>query len=308
MRLFHTAAAICLALTVLFSGFNAAYCATSKNSKTAKTNKEKDNPKADKPKKEKEEPIKKSDTSEEVKKEEPIDEDKYFRQAFTADQLPPIKMIFVEGGCFEMGDFSGEGYEDETPVHRVCLSSYYLSETEVTQELYAKVVGEDPAVVTGRYLPVNNFTWSMLDVFFFKLNKLTKKKYRLPTEAEWEYAARERGKKIRWSGTDDEDKIGDYAWFVNNSENTIHPVKTKKPNALGLYDMTGNVYEVTQDLLDLDYYKRSPRIDPLQIRNSIYRVARGGAYTGPSVNNRTTFRYYFEMDLLSSAVGIRLAL
>lgn len=246
--------------------------------------------------------------NEETKVLSQAEEEEAVRRKLADPKSPLLKMILIEGGCFEMGDFTGEGQEDERPVHKVCLSSYYLGEAEVTQELFTMIVGSNPSVIADMKSPVTDFTYTMLDVFLFRLNKLTKKKYRLPTEAEWEFAARERGKNIRWSGTNDEEKIGDYAWFSENSGGAVHNVRKKKPNALGFYDMTGNVYEIVQDNLDLDYYKRSPKIDPLQTRSSIYKVARGGAFTGSSENNRSTFRYYFEMDLKFGSIGFRLAL
>ena len=138
--------------------------------------------------------------------------------------------------------------------------------------------------------PVTDFNQKIIAAFFKNLNQLTKGRYRLPSEAEWEYAARDGGKKMRWAGTDDEDALGDYAWHDFNSEGLYRPVKQKKPNALGLYDMSGNVAELCDDYFDFEYYKRSPRRDPLNERRAAWRVVRGGSINYDANRVRTTFR------------------
>lgn len=221
--------------------------------------------------------------------------------------MAQIKMIYIKGGCFTMGDFTGEGDDDERPAHEVCVSPYYLAESVVTEKLWSAVMGAPPKDKYEPDKPVVSISFHWTMAFLEKLNKATKKHYRLPTEAEWEFAAREGGKKIRWSGTDDDSAIGDYAWFAENSNNEVQPVKTRKPNALGLYDMTGNVYQWTNDKFDFDYYQVSPRRDPRGADASLWRTIRGGSVYETSRKSRTTYRYGMEPPMFRPDIGIRLA-
>lgn len=229
------------------------------------------------------------------------------------EDLPPIDMVYVKGGCFMMGDKTGEGDEDERPEHEVCLGDYYIQTTEVTQELFEKVMGYIPA---WRYnpkmprdpkSPVNYVGWSVVQEFIGKLNEITNGYYRLPTEAEWEYAARGAGKDFMWAGTNNEAEVGDYAWYEDNTEGMIVPVKGKKPNAIGLYDMSGNVWEWVEDYFDFDYYQKSPRRDPLGGDYSLFRVVRGGSIFDAPHKLRTTYRYGLEQNRRTLNVGFRLA-
>ncbi|TAN63830.1 hypothetical protein EPN18_01300 [bacterium] len=221
--------------------------------------------------------------------------------------ISQIKMIYIKGGCFKMGDFTGAGDDDERPAHDVCVSPYYMAESVVTEKLWLAIMGTPSKEKYEPDKPVVAISWQWTKLFLEKLNKASKKRYRLPTEAEWEYVAREGGKNIRWSGTDDDSSIGDYAWFSDNSNSEIHPVKQKKPNTLGFYDMTGNVWQWTEDKFDLDYYQTSPKKDPIGPDVSIWRTIRGGsAYEG--VNKiRTTYRHGLEPAMFRPDLGIRLA-
>lgn len=219
--------------------------------------------------------------------------------------LPPINMILIKGGCFEMGDFTGNGDEDERPAHEVCVADFTISETEVTYELFEAVTGIDTK--KDPKLPVTRINWYEINEFLKKLNKLTKGFYRIPTEAEWEYAAREGGKKIRWPGIDNEAELGNYAWFSDNSDETLKQVKLKKPNALGLYDMGGNVWEWVEDNFDFDYYQTSPKKDPYGPDFSYFRSIRGGSFVEEPGKLRTTYRYGLEPAKRLGNVGFRLA-
>src|SRR3990172_328474 len=126
-------------------------------------------------------------------------------------------MVFVKGGCFQMGDVFGDGYPGERPAHEVCVSDFYIGESEVTQKEWETVMGANPSVSnTGNDYPVDSVEWEDAQKFIGKLNKKTGKKYRLPTEAEWEYAARSEGKKEKFAGTNSEPELGEYAWYDDN--------------------------------------------------------------------------------------------
>lgn len=235
------------------------------------------------------------------------------KKAITKEDLPPIEMVYVKGGCFQMGDRTDEGDDDERPAHEVCLTDYYIAKTEVTQELFEKVMGYIPAwkynpkMPRDPKAPVNYVSWSHVHEFITKLNEITKGYYRLPTEAEWEYAARSGGKEDLWPGTNNEAEIGDYAWHEDNADEMIKPVKSKKPNALGLYDMAGNVSEWTEDYFDFEYYQVSPKRDPYGPDYSLFRVVRGGSIAEPPFKLRTTYRYGLEHNRRHLTVGFRLA-
>jgi formylglycine-generating enzyme required for sulfatase activity len=230
-------------------------------------------------------------------------------KALILEKLPPINMVVVEGGCFQMGDFAGIGDEDESPVHEVCVSDYYIADTEVTQELWEAVMRFNPLPEKERdpKKPVSSISWFWVDRFITKLNLVTDGFYRLPSEAEWEYAARDRGKDISWSGTDDESRLGLYAWFEDNSDFESHRVRGKRPNGLGLYDMAGNVWEWVDDFFDFDYYQTSPVENPYGPEESIWRGLRGGSMLNETHRLRSTYRYAGDPANSLPYVGFRLA-
>lgn len=235
------------------------------------------------------------------------------KKAVKKEDLPPIEMIYVKGGCFQMGDRSGDGDDDERPSHEVCLTDYYISQTEVTQELFEKVMGYIPAWKYNSKMPrdpkapVNYVSWPHAQEFIAKLNEITKGYYRLPTEAEWEYAARGGGKDFNWPGTNNEAEVGNYAAFEDNTDELMVQVKTKKPNSIGVYDMSGNLWEWVDDYFDFDYYAKSPRRDPIGPDYSLFKVIRGGSFMEPPFKLRTTFRYGLEPNRRAINVGFRLA-
>lgn len=221
-------------------------------------------------------------------------------------KLPPIRMVFVKGGCFQMGDVTGEGDEDERPAHEVCLSDYYIGETVVTQGLYYTVMDiSDPPTDPDKPVTFVNYVDALR--FIKTLKEVTKGFYRLPTEAEWEYAARSRGQKEIWPGVNNEAELGDYAWFADNSNNEVHKVRQKKPNGLKLYDMAGNVWEWTEDNFDFDFYKRSSKRDPFNATSSQWRTVRGGSIVDNAYKIRTTYRYAIEPGRKLGNLGFRLA-
>lgn len=189
-----------------------------------------------------------------------------------------FKMIKVEGGTFSMGATAEQtGYDsNEVPVHSVSLSDYYIGETEVTQELWVAVMGSNPSYFTRSLLnPVTNVSWNDCQEFVARLSKITGIWFRLPTEAEWEYAARggNRSKGYKYSGGNLVDYV---AWYDGNSGSATHEVATKQPNELGIYDMSGNVWEWCYDWYDS--YSLAAQNDPAGPDSGSYRVFRGGSW------------------------------
>ncbi|MDP2279759.1 MAG: SUMF1/EgtB/PvdO family nonheme iron enzyme, partial [Nitrospirota bacterium] len=188
------------------------------------------------------------------------------------DPATGMEIVFVKGGCFQMGDTFGDGESDEKPVHEVCVDDYYIGKYEVTQGQWKAIMGNNPSHFKdcGDNCPVEQVSWNDVQEFIQKLNEKNnppsppftkggKGGFRLPTEAEWEYAARSGGKSERYSGGNDIDSV---AWYNKNSGGKTHPVGTKQPNGLGIYDMSGNVWEWVNDWYDEFYYKNSPKNNP----------------------------------------------
>lgn len=214
-----------------------------------------------------------------------------------------FEMVFVEGGTFRMG--SNSRGCDEDPVHDVTLSSYYIGKTEVTQALWKAVMGRNPSEFIGDSLPVENVDWSDCQEFINRINVIAGTKFRLPTEAEWEYAARggKYSKGYRYSGSNCIDSV---AWYYNNSASKTHHVGSKQPNELGIHDMTGNVWEWCSDWYGL--YSRDAQTNPSGARIGIKRVRRGGKCTSGEAFCSSTYRHTYTPDLMTSNTGLRLAL
>ena len=226
------------------------------------------------------------------------------------DAATGMEMIFVKGGCYQMGDTFGDGGKDEKPVHDVCVSDFYMGKHEVTQGQWKRIMGNNPSSFSscGDNCPVENVSWNDVQNFIGKLNSRTGKRYRLPTEAEWEYAARSGGKSEKWSGTSSESSLGDYAWYISNSGRRTHPVGQKQPNGLGLHDMSGNVWEWCQDWYGSNYYGGSGRDNPVGPSSGSYRVIRGGGWSGSAASARAAFRSGYLPDDRYYDLGFRLAL
>ena len=231
----------------------------------------------------------------------------------TPKQLPPAlqelieNMVYVEGGTFTMGDKSLLNEDQlgrEKPEHQVTLSPFFICRYEVTQEVWEAVMGNSFSPVKGAKLPVNNICWDECQEFVVKLIFMTGINFRLPTEAEWEFAARGGNKSLhtKYSGSN---TIDDVAWYQYNSGNRLHPVGKKSPNELGLYDMTGNVSEWCYD-----YYGRydsSAQTNPKGVSNSAENVVRGGSIAQIPMGCHVTYRLGIIPAQRSTTLGFRLA-
>ncbi|MDR1274647.1 MAG: formylglycine-generating enzyme family protein [Odoribacteraceae bacterium] len=216
------------------------------------------------------------------------------------------EMVFVQGGTFRMGGIDVEegGKGDEVPVHGVTVSSFYMGKYEMTQAQWKALMGNNPSNFTGDDLPVEQVSWDDVQLFIKRLNAATSKQYRLPTEAEWEYAARggNRSKGYRYSGSD---SIGNVAWFVDNSDDTTHPVGTKQPNELGIHDMSGNVWEWCHNKYGL--YPTPARDNPLDTSSGFNRVDRGGSWINDADYCRVAYRDDYAPGDSNHILGFRLA-
>ncbi len=221
-----------------------------------------------------------------------------------------FKMIKVEHGTFTMGatpemEYSSNG---EKPAHEVTISKdYYIAETQVTQALWQTVMGSNPSEFKGDKNPVEQVSWNDCQEFIKKLNQMTGKNFRLPTEAEWEFAARggNRSNHTQYAGSNNLDEV---AWYGANSGSKLHPVAQKKPNELGLYDMSGNVYEWCNDWIDYNYYSKSPSTDPQGPTSGSDRVARGVCWWSDASNCSLSQRRSGKPEAWSNYCGLRLAL
>jgi formylglycine-generating enzyme required for sulfatase activity len=227
------------------------------------------------------------------------------RQARENAEAMNIEMIYVQGGTFTMGCTGEQGNDcnkDEKPAHQVTLSSFSIGKYEVTQAQWKSVMGSNPFYFKGDNLPVENVSWNDVQAFIRKLNTQAGNRYRLPTEAEWEYAARggNQSKGYKYSGSN---TLGNVAWYYDNSAYKTHPVGQKSPNELGIYDMSGNVREWCSDRYDV--YSTSAQNDPVGTSGS-YRVIRGGSW-GSNVDCRVAYRGCNSTDKCYYGLGFRLA-
>ena len=217
-------------------------------------------------------------------------------------------MVIVEGGTFTMGasDDDTEASDIEKPAHQVTLSSYCIGQTEVTQELWQAVMGNNPSNFhSDPQRPVERVSWDDCQTFVNKLNELTGMAFRLPTEAEWEYAARggNRSKGYKYAGSND---LNEVAWCWNNSPNDTKPVATKAPNELGIYDMSGNVWEWCQDWYGS--YTSDAQTNPTGPDSGSKRVDRGGSWLSYVPDHRVSCRGYNSPSYTHVSIGLRLAL
>ena len=217
-------------------------------------------------------------------------------------------MVYVEGGTFMMGATSEQGsdaYDREKPAHQMTLSSFSIGKYEVTQEEWEAVMGSNPSYFKGKKLPVEKVSWDDCQKFIRKLNQLTGKQFRLPTEAEWEYASRggSMSRGYKYAGGNN---LGSVAWYDDNSGNKTHEVGKKQPNELGLYDMSGNVWEWCQDWYG--DYSSSSQTNPTGSSSGSYCVYRGGSWSDLARFCRVSYRDGDAPGFHIYDLGLRLAL
>ena len=237
----------------------------------------------------------------------PMEEIVQSRRTVTVGNVQ-FTMIRVDGGTFQMGATSEQGsdaYDSEKPAHSVTLSPYYIGETEVTQALWEAVMGNNPSHFKGMDKPVEQVSWNDCQEFIRKLNAATGLQFRLPTEAEWEYAARggNKSRGYKYSGSNN---LDDVAWYGSNSSSSTHDVKTKQPNELGIYDMSGNVWEWCQDWYGS--YSAGSQTNPTGASSGSYRVSRGGSWFDFAGLCRVARRSLFTPGSRYNNLGLRLAL
>ncbi len=218
-------------------------------------------------------------------------------------------MKSVEGGAFWMGaqkdnpngiNFDSESENNESPIHKVTVSSFYIGETEVTQALWKAVMGTNPSYYKGDDLPVDQVSWKDCQAFIRELNYATGNNFRLPTEAEWEYAAKG-GVQCGDTKYAGRYRIDNVAWYTDNSGRTTHSVKKKSPNELGLYDICGNVLEWCQDWFGS--YNNGNQVNPNGPSGGVHRVLRGGSLYYGSRMCRITYRYKMDPDFNGAKYG-----
>jgi formylglycine-generating enzyme required for sulfatase activity len=216
-----------------------------------------------------------------------------------------MELVRIPAGSFVMGD--DKGFDNEQPPHQVTISrDFYIGKYEVTQAQWTAVMGTNPSGQKASSLPVEMVSWDDAEAFVERLSSQTGHDLRLPTEAEWEHACRA-GTTTRYYFGDDEGDLGNYAWAASNSEGSIHPVGQKLPNAWGLYDTLGNVWEWCSDWYDEDHYRQSTALDPAGPASGEARVLRGGGYLLRDMSVRCATRGHHPPELRFRDLGFRVA-
>tara|TARA_B110000881_G_scaffold217704_1_gene235671 strand:- start:556 stop:1413 length:858 start_codon:yes stop_codon:yes gene_type:complete len=240
----------------------------------------------------------------------PIKKEIHLQQS-TIDKLL-TDMILVKGGTFNMGSDSKTALKRETPMHAVTLNSFHIAKTEVTQALFSELMGWNYSYFQCETCAVNNISWFNMQLFIKRLNGVTGKAFRLPTEAEWEFAAKGgiKSEGYTYSGSNN---IDDVAWYAGNAENKSHPVATKLPNELGLYDMTGNLWEFVQDTMSRVAYTVEARNNPIigdanDFSSKAMKVVRGSGYEFSGEESEVFRRDGATNNVRMPDIGFRLAL
>ncbi|MBF0614715.1 MAG: SUMF1/EgtB/PvdO family nonheme iron enzyme [Magnetococcales bacterium] len=214
-----------------------------------------------------------------------------------------ISLTRIPGGCFVMGENQGQPHNQ--PAHTVCLDEFWLAIHETTQSQWRQGMGSiPPQTVQHPTLPVENISWNEISSFISRLNQQSQARYRLPTEAEWEYACRELGQTLRYCGS--QENPTPLAWF-DRTVLTPQPVGTRQPNKLGLYDMNGNVWEWVADWYDENYYHHAPRHNPTGPEQGVAKVFRGGNILSELPFLRSTTRAQLWPERRNGLLGFRLA-
>lgn len=229
------------------------------------------------------------------------------------------EMVTIPDGEFMMGSRSvsnnqasdgssanSTGEFEELPQHRVQVNAFALGKYEITQEQWIAIMGNNPSVNQGPTLPVENISWEDAQDFIRKLSKKTGKNYRLPSESEWEFAARA-GSFSQFSFGDDPAELEQYAWYDKNSQGKSHPVGLKKPNRFGLFDMLGNVWERTEDCWNIDYDGAPHDGSPWTAGDCARRVVRGGSWVNLSQFHRSAYRFRYSPTSHYEFIGLRVA-
>ncbi|MBI5818437.1 MAG: SUMF1/EgtB/PvdO family nonheme iron enzyme [Verrucomicrobia bacterium] len=219
-----------------------------------------------------------------------------------------IRMVLIPAGEFDMGSPKSESwrYSEESLHHVTITRPFYMGATEVTQAQFAAVMRRNPSYYKGANLPVEHVTWNDAVEFCRRLSFMDSRTYRLPTEAEWEYACRAGSDGKFYSGENDAD-LFKAAWVGSVSNSRTHPVATLAPNRFGLFDILGNVYEWCADYYDANYYVRSPKTDPPGPPKGAERVIRGGAYNESIQNARCAYRTGKDPMKTQANLGFRIA-
>jgi formylglycine-generating enzyme required for sulfatase activity len=221
-----------------------------------------------------------------------------------------MEFVWVPGGCYEMGcgNWTSDCAPDEKPVHEVCVDGFWMGKTEVTQGQWNKVMGNNPSYFKGKggNYPVEQVGWTDGKRFAKKLTAMNNGtfEFRFPTEAEWEYACRSGGKPEKYAGGSDLDQV---AWYQGNSNHSTHAVATKAPNGLGLYDMSGNVFEWCEDSYHPTIYNRHQRNNPMYADDRGYQLDRGGSWNWENRWSRCASRAYVKrVNWITRSVGFRM--
>ena len=224
------------------------------------------------------------------------------------DPVTGMEFVQVPGGCYQMGcgSWSSDCRDNEKPVHEVCVDGFWMGRYEVTQGQWKRIMGSNPSrFKKGDNYPVERVSWDDAKEFIKKLNAKSNGSYefRLPTEAEWEYACRSGGKPEKYCGGSDVDSL---AWYRGNSGKSTHPVGTKDPNGLGIYDMSGNIWEWCEDIYAKDAYSKHNRNNPIYAGGGPNRVRRGGSWDSGPRSVRSADRFGNKPGFRYSSLGFRL--
>ncbi len=222
-------------------------------------------------------------------------------------------MVWLEAGSFEMGSDSPEARKRERPAHQVSLDGFYISKFELTQDIFEQIMGWNNSYFPCANCPINNVSWLNMQLFIERLNIATDKQFRFPTEAEWTYAAKggQKSKGFLYSGSN---RIAEVAWYSENSDKRSHAVGQKQPNELGIYDMTGNLWEFCQDNMSRSAYKRKNAHNPLigvintKSKKKVMKVLRGSGYEFSADESLVFIRDGATNNVRMADIGFRLAM